>query len=257
MIFILVNTILLYSRLHGIVIAFTFQHLESSPDQALSVSDPFQVPVLEWLENQLKPLGDHSRHKCSTLLINSIASRTISCGISQEESPSTLVQTDFENGIKFHQLSILSSDLSLIECLCAACAVDTDLDLQLLRLQSCKRLPQIPARAVDDFIVHDGSETENINQPPTQSGASERVDLASQTRSKISMEKNRSLNLEWLGTKIFQSIVESTGKATISFDRVIQDFEDRIKAKDAVKDIVMETLCVQHVLIFHCYTCKH
>lgn len=239
------NTVLLYSRLTGLTIVFTLQHPESSPDQALSISDPFLLPVAEWADGILGRQLTHLSVGLTSVPINSIALRTVSYGFTHKNPPSGLGQLYVESEIKFYQLNILFQDLSLSECLYAEAVAGLNLDIHLPSLQPQKGLPKSSAKVFDDFIVPDGSEDENSEAWFDDINAQRRMKLASRSRSAFPDDDARSIPFQSLDTKLGKMVAEYSTISMGDFAKVIMHLYDTIITKGAISDIVMETLYVK------------
>lgn len=224
------TTILLYSRLNGMIVVFTIQSPQSSTSQAISTSDP----LLLSFSNMRPALG-----------INDLAFRAVPYGFNHTKHPSGSGQLYFESGVKFYKLVIFFYDMSLSESLYAEAIEGSDIKIDSPSSRTRKTKLMTPARVSDDFIIADGFEDDDSAEAPSEVNDERLLEPETSSRSRLSDQKARSINFEWLAKGSRRTLGESTVTATGNLNDILEGLYDMIKNQGNTDIPTMATLYVE------------
>lgn len=237
--------VLLYSRVTGLTNAFTFQYLRPSPKLAPSASDPYLL-----LLPDDGPVGLASRadlcYSHSSPRISAITLRAIKYESPKGSVRSGLGQVYSENNVAFYQLSVLTNDLALSECLYAE--VRNEFKAELCPPNTISRLgiAKSPAKVSSDFIVPNGyvdQDFDDSHHTPT----SEEDSNAESGPNLATLEEDKcTLSFEWLEIEI-HGISTDTSRTT-AFHQSLNFLQIEIEGKVASGVPTMETLCVTYLI---------
>ena len=244
-----VNTVLLYSRLSGLTIVFTFQYIISSTDHAISASDPFLLPIMTWEIEDSGPLAAHGALNSRKPSITNLAIRPVSFDIKPKTTTSDLGRLCSEGEVRFYHISALTHDLSLVECLYTETATGSELTIDRPSTFSRRHFAaKTPKRVPDDFIVPDGHENSDLEGSLEEAdfewpGKREQEPLS---RSAVSNKEAWTIDFGWLDNGLRRTLSESSAKETESFNDVLQHIRITIKASGTADDSVIQNLYVRH-----------
>ena len=238
--------VLLYSRSTGLITAFNFHCARSKSNLAPSVSDPYLLPVFsDGLDVLASSANLHGSHRSSRI-------STISLKAMKYESPhgsilSGLGQIYFENDITFYQLSLLTNDLALSECLYAE--VQTDFKTELCPPNTISRLDiaKTPAKILSDFVVPNGY-VDRDYEDSSHSYAAEEEESDAESRISLAVLNNDpyTINFEWLEKEIHGTPTDA--HPTTPFHEYLDLLQNEIEENAASEVPIMETLYVKYLI---------
>ena len=234
---------LLYSRLTGLTNAFTFHYTRSYSNSALSASDPYFLPlpkdVPDVLALRASGYGSHGGPRILAINLRAI----------KYESPrssiiSGLGKIYFENHVKFYQLSLLTNDLALSECLYAEVPNEFTGELWPPNTISRLEIAKTPARILDDFIVPNGYVDRDNEDSPHNLTVEKESDAESGASFAALGEVLCTISLEWLENEIYSRLTDASTKLAFheSLDFLRNEIEDKVSSGVPT----METLYVKH-----------
>ena len=225
--------VLLYSRLSGLIMGFTFHYKTSPSQQALSAVDPYILKL---------PVGDSGLPGCGAVAYNSSTSSQVSDIIIKavhydRRNPSAQLgksQEELGNHTIYYQLSVLSHDSTLSEVLCAEVEAGSAVPIHPSNIVTRKSLLKSSATVFDDFIVpdqlsHQHGPGEPIRQPSSQRSATEKL---------CSDEDQWALSLEWLQTVINGALAAPNP----DINEVLENLYDKVKERFKLEDTLSDTL---------------
>lgn len=235
--------VLLYSRLTGLTNVFTFQYSKSYSNLAPSASDPYILPLsndgLDVLASRARSYGSHGSPRVSAIILKTI----------KYESPrnsilSGLGQIYFQNDVTFYQLSVLTNDLALSECLYAD--VQNEFKAELCPPNTISRLEiaKTPARILDDFFVPNGYVDQDHEDSPHNLTTEEGSDAESRASLAVLSEDPCTLSFEWLENEVHSISTDASTK--VAFHEILDFLRNEIEDKIALGVPTMETLYVTH-----------
>ncbi|KAF6224199.1 hypothetical protein HO133_010774 [Letharia lupina] len=231
--------VLLYSRLTGLANAFTFRYARSLSNLAPSASDPYLLPLPkdgpDIMASRANHHGSHRSSRISAIILKAI----------KYESPkgsmvSGLGQTYLENDVAFYQLSLLTNDLALSECLYAEVQTDFKAELYPPKKISRSEIARTPAKVFSDFFVPNGFVDGDYEDSPHNGTAEKDSDVESRANLAISKEDPCTLNFEWLENEIHSTLTEAPPAA--AFHEVLDLLRNEVEDKAALGVPTMETL---------------
>ena len=234
--------VLLYSRLTGLTTVFTFQHARSHSNSASSASDPYLLSLPnEGLDISTIGASSHVLHGSSR--ISAMVLKALDFQSPQGSIASGLGQIYSESGVVFYQLSLLTNDLALSECLYVM--VPNDFKAEVCPPETISRsvIAKTPAKVFSDFIVPSGYvdwEYEDLSYIPT---AEEEPDVESRASLAVHQEDPYTISFEWLESEIHDALTGTS--PTISFDQGLDLIQDKIEVKLASAVATMDTLYVE------------
>lgn len=234
--------VLLYSRLTGLTTVFTFQYAGSHSDLAPSASDPYLLPLPnDGLDTSTLGASSYVFHGSSR--ISAMVLKTLDFQSPQGSIASGLGQIYSESGVVFYQLSLLTNDLALSECLYVV--VPNDFEEEICPPKTIGRpvIAKTPAKVFSDFIVPNGYvdwEHEDSLHIPT---AEEDPSVRGRASLAVHQEDPYTISFEWLESEIHDA---STGASpTVGFDQGLDLIQNKLEVKLASAVATMETLYVE------------
>lgn len=233
--------ILLYSRLTGLTNVFTFHYSRSHSKLAPSASDPYLLPLPkdrpEILASKANP---HVSHRSST--VSAIILKAVKYESRQGSIPSGLGQDYSENGVVFYQLSLLTKDLALLECLYAEVRNDLMAELCPPNTISRLRVAKTPARITSDFIAPNGY-VDRVDEDSVHiASAEEQLDAGIQASLAVLHEDPFTISFKWLDNEIHDALAGAY--PTTQFHENLDLLRNKIEDKVASGVPAMETLYV-------------
>lgn len=235
--------VLLYSRLTGLINAFTFQYARSSSNTAPSSSDPYLLPLpnegSDVLALRAKSLGSHRSSRISAIVIKAM----------NYESPkgsilSGLGKSYFENGVSFYQLSLLTNDLAVSECLYAEVQNGFKAELWPPNTISRLEIAKTPAKVFDDFVVPNGYVDRDYEDLSDNRIAEEESRAESRASLTVLNEDPCTISFEWLSNEIHDTLTDAS--PTMAFHENLDLLQNVIEDKVASGNPIMETLYVKY-----------
>lgn len=237
--------VLLYSRMTGLITAFAFHYARSKSNLAPSVSDPYLLPLstdgLDVLASSAYSHGSHRSSRVSTISLKAIKYES-----PQDSILSGLGQNYFENDIAFYELSLLTNDLALSECLYAE--VHNDFRTELCPPTTISRLEnaKTPAKVLDEFIVPDGFVDRDHEHSPFDRAAEEESDAESQKSLAVLSDDPYTISFEWLVEQILDILNDAY--PTRPFHECLEFLQSEIEEKVASGVPTIETLYVKYLI---------
>ena len=233
--------VLLYSRLTGLTTVFTFQYARSHSNLAPSASDPYLLPLPnDGLDTSTLGASPHVLHRTSR--ISAMVLKALDFQSPQGSIASGLGQIYSESGVVFYQLSLLTNDLALLECLYVVVPSDFKAEVCPPKTISRSVIAKTPAKVFSDFIVPNGYvdwEYEDLSSIPT---AEEKPEVESRASLTVHQEDPYTISFEWLESEIQNAIIGAS--PTTGFCQGLELIQNKIEVKLASAVPTMETLYV-------------
>lgn len=237
----LVTLVLLYSRLTGLTNVFTFQHSKSYSNLAQSSSDPYLLPLPnggpDVLAPRTNPYGSHRNSRVTAIILKAMKYES-----PQGSIPSGLGQIYFERDVAFYQLSLLTNDLALSECLYAELPNEFKTELCPPDTISRLKIAKTPAQVHSDFIVPNGYLDRDVEDLPHNGTADEGSDTDNQASLAVLDEDPCTISFEWLENEIRGTLTNTS--PTTAFDRSLELLQNDIEEKFVLGLPTIETLYV-------------
>ena len=158
---------------------------------------------------------------------------------------SGLGQIYFENDVAFYQLSLLTNDLALSECLYAEVQNDFRTDLCPPNTISRLEIAKTPAKVLGDFVVPDGHFDRNYEDSSHNSAAEEESDAESRISLAVLNDDPYTISFEWLEKEIYGT---TDAYPTKPFHECLDFLQNEIEEKIASGVPTMETLYVKYLI---------
>ena len=227
--------VLLYSRLSGLIMCFTFHHRMSLSEQALSALDPY-ILTLNMENSGLPGSGAVAYNPYTGPQISDIIIKALRYDHRHPFAQLGNSENELENHTVFYQLSVLSHDTTLSEVLCAEVeAVSTD-RIPSPNIVIRKSPSKSSAKVFDGFIVpdqfchqhhytfeHDLGEP--IHQPSSERSA---------TETPSSDEYQWTLSLEWLQAAVHNALAAPSPDIDEVLEYLYVKSKERLKLEDAL-----------------------
>ena len=157
---------------------------------------------------------------------------------------SGLGQTYLENDVAFYQLSLLTNDLTLSECLYAE--VQNEFNVKMCPPNTFSRLgiAKTPAKILTDFIVPNGYLDRDYEDSSEIRTAGEESDAESRASLVVLKDDPCTISFEWLENEIHGTLIDTS--ATMAFHKTLERLQNEIEDKVASGIPTMETLYVKH-----------
>ena len=229
----------------GLITAFVFHYARSKSNLAPSASDPYLLPEFDDGPNVLASsanlYGSHGSSRISTISLKAM----------KYESPqgsilSGLGQKFFENDVAFYQLSLLTNDLALSECLYAEVQNDFRTDLCPPNTISRLEIAKTPAKVLSDFVVPDECVDRDDENLSHSRAAEEGSDAESRTSLAVLNDDPYTINFEWLEKEIHDTPTEAY--PTRPFHECLDFVQNEIEEKVASGVPTIETLYVKYLI---------
>jgi hypothetical protein len=231
--------VVLYSRLTSLSTIFTFGMLQSPLNIPLSISDPYLLPLVnrEYDSN----LHSHQRSSAETTSVSSLELRVTKYEVQKGFNPSGLGALYRERGVRFYQLSIFYTDLSLQQCVYVGQAATDPSHVQLPTAQNREDILKTPMLISEGgFVVPNRVSAEEWIDPNLEPEAVTQLQKKS-GRDKSDLDEDPwTLNFEWLEREI-QSLsrrssatlnTENSSRANLDecLERVFTATENKLKS---------------------------
>ena len=233
---------LLYSRLTGLTTVFTFQYARSHSNLAPSASDPYLLPLPnDGLDTLTLGASPHVLYRSSR--ISAMVLKALDFQSPQGSIASGLGQNYSESGVVFYQLSLLTNDLALSECLYVV--VPNDFKAEVCPPETISRsvIAKTPAKVFSDFIVPSGYVDWEYEELPYIPTAEEEPDVESRASLAVHQEDPYTISFEWLESEIQDAFTSAS--PTTGFDQGLDLIQNKIEVKLASAVPTMETLYVE------------
>ena len=231
--------VLLYSRLSGLIVKFTFRHKTSSSGQALSTVDPY-VLELSVEDGGFPRSGAVAYNPYTSSQISDIIIKAISYDRRNPSVRSGKSENELGNHTIFYQLSVLSHDSTLSEVLCAEVEAVSTVPIHPPNIVIRKSLSKSSATVFDDFIVPDGFCRQHHHSP--EHGLGEPIRQPSSERSATETPRpdghQWALSLEWLQMVIHGALAAPSP----NIDEVLEYLYDKVKERLELEDAPLDTL---------------
>ena len=231
--------VLLYSRLSGLIMNFTFHHKTSSSEQALSAVDPY-IFKLSVEDSGFPRSGAVAYNPCTSSQISDIIIKTVH---QNRRNPSVRLgksENELGNHTIFYQLSVLSHDSTLSEVLCAEVEAVSTVPIHPPNIVTRKSLAKSSAKVFDDFIVPDGFCNQHHHTPghglggPIRQPSPER----SATETPCPDEYQWAVSFQWLQMVIYSAFATPSP----NIDEVLEYLYDKVKERLELEDALLDTL---------------
>ena len=157
--------------------------------------------------------------------------------------PSGLGQIRFINDVTFYQLSILTNDLALSECLYVDVQHGFEAELCPPNTISRLEIAKTPAKVLDDFLVPHGYVDRDYEDSPPTGTPGEAPDPESQASIAVLNEDRYTISFEWLENEIHSTLTDASHITSFhgSLDLLRNEIEDKVASGAPA----METLYVK------------
>lgn len=209
--------VILYSRLTALSTVFSFQISTAPPGLPLSGSDPILLPLSREGQDKYIPIssGCNSTKEpaITTVELNIVKFDTL-----DDSMPPGLGNQYREGGVRFYQLTLLYSDLSLHECLYASQLTSDFTQLRLPSTRGLEKTRRTPTQVIEHgFIVPNRlsyEDYENLTFPPV----SQQHKIGKTTAETLPYDEDPwTLNFEWLERKISEFSPESLAAQVLEY----------------------------------------
>ena len=232
--------VLLYSRLSGLIVNFTFHHKMFSSEQALSAVDPY-IFKLNMEDIGLPGSGTlaynpYTGPQISDIVIKSLHydrwHPTVQLGKSENE---------LQDHTVFYQLSVLLHDSTLLELLCAEVEAVSTVPIPSPNIVTRKLPPKSSAKVSDGFIVPDEFCRQQHYYTP-EHGLGEAIHHPSSeystTESPSLDEYQLALSLEWLQMAVHSALAAPSP----DIDEVLEYLYVKLKERLGLEDALLGTM---------------
>lgn len=234
--------VLLYSRLTRLTNVFTFQYEKSHSPLAPSASDPYLLPLPEiGLDDLGSSANPHVSHRNPT--ISAVIFKALKYESPQGSIISGLGQIYLENDVTFYQLSLLTNDLALLECLYAEVQTDFEAELCLPNTVSRLEIAKTPSHIVSDFIVPDGYVDREYEVSSHNASAEEESDDQSRAGLALPHWDMWTISFIWLDNEVYSSMTDLS--LITDFHEYLELLHKEIEDKVGLELSSMETLYVK------------
>lgn len=212
---------------------------------APSASDPYLLPDFNEGPNVLASsanlYGSYGSSNISTIFLRAV----------KYESPQGSIlsgpgQIYFENDVTFYQLSLLTNDLALSECLYAE--VQDGLRSELCPPNTISRLEiaKTPAKVLSDFVVPNGYVDRDYEDSSHNGAAEKESDAESRTSLAVQNDDPYTISFEWLEKEIYGTPTDAY--PTKPFHECLDFLQNEIEEKIASGVPTIETLYVKYLI---------
>ena len=227
----------------GLTSVFAFHYSRSQSDFAPYASDPYilALPSDEpgIFTSRATSFGSHRSSRISAIILKAI----------RYESPQGSVLSGpgkifHENGVAFYQLSLLTNDLALSECLYAEVHDRFKAELCPPNTVRHSHIAKTPSKSFDEFIVPDGYIDRESEASPDDRAADEVSDAENRASLVVPNEDPRTISFEWLENEIHDTL--NNAFPTVAFDEGLELLRNAIEDKMSSGNITTESLYVKH-----------
>ena len=234
--------VLLYSRLTGLTSVFAFHCSRSQSNLAPYASDPYILTLPNdepgTFTSRATSFGSHRSPRISAIILKAI----------RYESPqgsvlSGLGKIFHENGVAFYQLSLLTNDLALSECLYAEVHNNFKAELCPPNTIRHSHIAKTPAKSFDEFIVPDGYIDREYEDSPDDRADEEVSEAENQASLVVPNEDPHTISFEWLDNEIHDT--SNNAFPTVVFDESLELLRNAIEDKMSSGNMTTESLYVK------------
>ena len=222
---------------------FAFHYSKSQSNLAPYASDPYILTLptdeLGIFTSRTTSFGSHRSSRILTIILQAI----------RYESPQGSVLSGpgkifHENGVAFYQLSLLSNDLALFECLYAEVHNHFKAELCPPNTVRHSHIAKTPSKIFDKFIVPDGYIDREYEALPDDRAADEVSETQNRASLVVLNEDPHTISFEWLENEIQDTI--SNAFATVAFDEGLELLRSAIEDRMSSGNMTTESLYVKH-----------
>ena len=236
----LIFLVLLYSRLSGLIVNFTFHHEMSSSEQALSAVDPY-ILKLNMEDIGLPGSGALAYNPYTGPQISDIVIKALRYDRRHPAVQLGKSENEVQNHTVFYQLSVLSHDSTLSEVLCAEVEAVSTVPIPSPNIVTRKLPPKKLAKISDGFVVPDEFCYQQHYCTP-EHGLGEAIHQPSSERSTTESpspdEYQLTLGLEWLQMAVHIALAAPSP----DIDEVLEDLYVKLKERLGMEDAVLGTM---------------
>ena len=164
----------------------------------------------------------------------------------QGSNPSGLGQIYREEDVAFYQLSLLTNDLALSECLYAEVHCGSRLEVCPPNTISRLEIAKTPAKVLDDFVVPNGFVDRDHEDSPSNRAAEEASDAESQQSLAVLADDPYTISFEWSDKEIHDT--RDDAYPTRPFHECLEILQSEIEEKVASGVQTIETLYVKYLI---------
>lgn len=141
-------------------------------------------------------------------------------------------QIYFEKDVAFYQLSLLTNDLALTECLYAELPNEFRLEVCPPNTISRLEVAKTPAKILSDFIAPNGYVDRDGEDLPSNGTADEGSDTDSQASLAVREEDPCTISFEWLDNEIRGTLTDASSATAFhqNLDFLQNDIEEKIES---------------------------
>lgn len=232
--------VLLYSRLSGLIVNFTFHHKMVSWEQAFSAVDPY-IFKLNMEDVGLPGSGALAYNPYTGPQISDIVIKALRYDGRHPAVQLGRSENELQNHTVFYQLSVLSHDSTLSEVLCAEVEAVSTVPIPSPNIVTQKLPPKSSAKVSDSFIVPDQfchqqhyytpeqDLGEAIHQPSSERSTTESPSLD---------EYQLALSLEWLQMAVHSALAAPSH----DIDEVLEYLYVKLKERLGLGDALLGTM---------------
>ena len=183
--------------------------------------------------------GSHRSSRISAIILQAI----------RYESPQGSVLSGpgkifHENGVAFYQLSLLTNDLALSECLYAEVHNNFKAELCPPNTVRHSHIAKTPSKTFDQFIVPDGYIDREYEASPDERAADEVSETENRASLVVPNEDPHTISFEWLENEIHDTL--NNAFPTVAFDEGLELLRNAIEDKMSSGIMTTESLYVKH-----------
>ena len=227
--------VLLYSRLSGLIMNFTFHHRMFSSEQALSAVDPY-IFKMDMEDSGLPGSGAVAYNPYTCPQISDIAIKALRYDRRHPSVQLGKSENELENLTVFYQLSVLSHDSTLSEVLCAEVEAVSTVPIPSPNIVVRKFPSKSSAIVFDGFIVPDEFRHQQHHYTP-EHGLGEPIHQPSSERSATETpspdEYQSALSLEWLQMAVHSALAAPSPDIDEVLECLYVKFKERLELEDA------------------------
>ena len=150
----------------------------------------------------------------------------------------------YENGVAFYQLSLLTNDLALSECLYAEVHNKFKAELCPPNTIRHSHIAKTPAKTFDSFVVPDGYIDREYEDSPDDRVAEEESDAENRASLVVLNEDPHTISFEWLENEIHDTLNDAF--PTVAFGEGLELLRNAIEDQMSSGNMTTETLYVKH-----------
>ena len=228
--------VLLYSRLSGLIMNFTFHHKMFSSEQALSAVDPY-IFKLNMENHGLPRSGSVAYNPFTSPQMSDIVIKGLRYDRRHPSVQLRKSENELENLTVFYQLSVLWQNSTLSEVLCAEVEAVSTVPIPSPNVIIRKFPLKSSAIVLDGFIVPDDFCHQQHHYTP-EHGLGEPIHQSSSEHSATETpspdEHQWALSLEWLQIAVHSALAAPSPDIDEVLEYLYVTFKERLKLEDAL-----------------------